>query len=520
MRPKKNGAEVCQNEYIKAMLVPYAERSLAKANRAEVEAHLTECQFCREEVRRLHDLMRPLSELAKSGFKPVYDAHPTHEQLFRYSVNDRQQSQEEQRNIRLHIFMCNDCSKEIQLIKQVEHDFEGISATDSSRWTIPPVLRNLLVSPSRTSVIVENALEEHIPNIERLRALMQKINLHLVGVVAAVILLMFICLSFITCGSGDDEPQAKVSPSPSASATVAQEVVPEEWVALPLGDFSPVKACTVLSSQNIAYRSSRGRLEVKSVDLEKAQVAVSKYSQGDNPPETTLALEDSSESSNYAQEQASTSEDSSGFTSEEPPTDSSYNSAAVEEQPAASTSRTLADNSPAAPPSSPSVSPAAQAAPAAVSPSVKTFSQPRVAVPARRAVVRPVYSAQPKVKAKVASRPRRAYDTAAYQPAPSPTSKVVPKNHPGDGPTPISASYIAGSNHPESTPRSSVAPSPAIIRPGSDVTVSSMRRHTPKTEYTAEATAVAEEPTPQNGNIVGGNTYDEADNVTNRDTIE
>ena len=502
------------------MLVPYAERSLAKANRAEVEAHLTECQFCREEVRRLHDLMRPLSELAKSGFKPVYDAHPTHEQLFRYSVGDRQQSKEEQRNIRLHIFMCGDCGKEIQLIKQVEHDFEGLSAEDSSRWTMPPVLRNLFASPSRTSVIVENALEERIPNIERLRAIMQKVNLHLVGVVAAIILLMFICLSFITCGSGDDEQQAKVSPSPSSSAVATKTAVKEEWVVLPLGDFSPVEACTVLSSQDIAYRSTRGRLEVKDVDLERAQAAVNKYREGYNLPESALALEDSSTQDSYAEEQPSVSEDNYDSASTETSSDPvDYNSAAVEEESNTNNYAVAADNGSAEEPSV-SVAVAPKSVQATTTRSHKTFSQPRVAVPAHRAVVRPVYSAQPKVKAKVASRPTRAYDTAAYQPAPSPVSKASKKVSPGDGPTPISASYVAGSNHPESTPRSAVAPSPAIIRPGSDVTVSSMRRHTSKTEHAAESTVAAEEHTSKNENMVGGNTYDDADSVTNRDTIE
>lgn|GEM_PF-3133135 len=520
MRPKKNSAEVCQNEYIKAMLVPYAERSLAKANRAEVEAHLTECQFCREEVRRLHDLMRPLSELAKSGFKPVYDAHPTHEQLFRYSFNDKRQSKEEQRNIRLHIFMCSDCSKEIQLIKQVEHDFEGLSAADSSRWTMPPVLRNLFASPSRTSVIVENALEERIPNIERLRAIMQKVNLHLVGVVAAIILLMFICLSFITCGSGDDEQQAKVSPSPSNSVAASEAKVKEEWVVLPLGDFSPVEACTVLSSQNIAYRSARGRLEVKNIDLEKAQAAVNKYREGYNLPESTLAMEDGSAQDNYVEEEPSASEDNYDSTSEETSANSDYSSNATEDEPNAERYTAVADNSSTESTSAAPVAIAPQSAAAPTHHSAKIFSQPRVAVPAHRAGVRPVYSAQPKVKAKVASRPTRAYDTAAYQPAPSPVSKASNKVAPGAGPTPISASYVAGSNHPESSPRSAVAPSPAIIRPGSDVTVSSMRRHASKTEYATDNAVAAEEIAPRNENVVGGNTYDDADSVTNRDTIE
>ncbi len=502
------------------MLVPYAERSLAKANRAEVEAHLTECQFCRDEVRRLHDLMRPLSELAKSGFKPVYDAHPTHEQLFLYSVNDRRQSKEEQRNIRLHIFMCSDCGKEIQLIKQVEHDFEGLSAADSSRWTMPPVLRNLFASPSRTSVIVENALEERIPNIERLRAIMQKVNLHLVGVVAAIILLMFICLSFITCGSGDDEQQAKVSPSPSSSATVAEATVKEEWVVLPLGDFSPVEACTVLSSQNIAYRSSRGRLEVKNIDLEKAQAAVNKYREGYNLPESTLAMEDSSAQDNYTEEQPSVSEESYDSASDETTAHPDYSETVAEGDSATDSYTAIADNSAAEPVSAAPVAIAPQSVAAPVHHSSKTFSQPRVAVPAHRAAVRPVYSAQPKVKAKVASRPTRAYDAAAYQPAPSPVSKAPKKNAPGAGPTPVSASYVAGSNHPESSPRAAVAPSPAIIRPGSDITVSSMRRHAHKTEYAADNAVAAEEITPRNENVVGGNTYDDADNVTNRDTIE
>ncbi len=502
------------------MLVPYAERSLAKANRVEVEAHLTECQFCREEVRRLHELMRPLSELAKSGYKPVDDAHPTHEQLFRYAVHDKQQSREERRNIRLHVFMCSDCSKEIQLIEQIEHDFTGYSAAESSRWTMPPVLRNLFSAPSRTSVIVENALEERIPNIERLRAIMQKVNLHLVGVVAAIILLIFICLSFITCGSGEDEQQAKVSPSPANSTAVTESVVKEKWVVLALGDFSPVEACTVLSSQNIAYRSSKGRLEVKDSDLEKAQAAVNKYREGYNLSENVLALEDGS-AQNNSSEESSVVEDNYAPVESEPSTDSISNSVAVEEESKVDASVAAVDNS--------SSGHSVAAAPHTVSSpvhrkaqnrKVQTFSQPRVAVPANRAAVRPVYSAQPQIKAKIASRPTRTYDTAAYQPAPSPVSKVYKKTGPSDGPTPISASYVAGSNHPESAPRSSVTPSPAIIRPGSDVTVSSMRRHTPKMEYNNENAVAAEDIPHKNENIVGGNTYDEADNVTNRDTIE
>lgn len=503
------------------MLVPYEERSLAKANRAEVDAHLKECQFCREEARRLHDLMRPLSELVKSGIKPIYDPHPTHEQLFRYASHDRSLSKEEQRNIRLHIFMCGDCNKEISLIEQVDHDFEGVSATDSSRWTMPPLLRNLFASPSRTSVIVENALEERIPNIERLRAIMQKVNLHLVGVIAAIILLLFICLSFITCGGGDDEQQAKAAPEPSATVAAAVSApVQEEWVALSLGDFSPVEACTVLSSQNITYRSSKGRLEVKSTDLEKAQAAVNKYRESYNLPESTLALEDSSnqddytESSSYSEDNSSSNNSDSDIQNYE----QSEESNPIEVEPYVPS----ADNSPASQPAvSQEPAPAPKAVSAPTRKAAQTFSQPRVAVPARRAAVRPVYSAQPKIKTKVASRPTRAYDTAAYQPAPSPVSKASQKAHPGAaGPTPISASYAAGTNHPESSPRSSVAPSPAIIRPGSDITVSSMRRHASKTENNNESVITAEEAPYGSENTISGNTYDDADSVTNRDTIE
>ena len=47
-----------------------------------------------------------------------------------------------------------------------------------------------------------------------------------------------------------------------------------------------------------------------------------------------------------------------------------------------------------------------------------------------------------------------------------------------------------------------------------------MRRHAHKTEYAADNAVAAEEITPRNENVVGGNTYDDADNVTNRDTIE
>ncbi|MGM9998254.1 MAG: zf-HC2 domain-containing protein [Candidatus Bruticola sp.] len=523
MKPRTLGAGPCNNKYIKSMLVPYAERTLAKSNRAEVEAHLNECPSCRDKVRRLRELMRPLSELAKSGFKPVYDAHPDHEQLFKYAYRDSRLDSSERKYIDLHVFMCEDCRREISLIEQVNADFDSSAPGDSFRWIMPPVLRDLFAPPNRTSAIVENALESRIPDNERLKAIMQKINLRLVGILAAIVLLIFICLSFITCGDSESEVSAEAIPSPNKVSTVASpEVKTENWTALPLDNFSPVEACELLNAQNIKYRSVRGRLEVLAADVDKAQAVLRQpvepepseaLASADYVPEVAETADNGNDSQAY---EASSDQSSEAYTgtndSDNTSTDDYAGGETVEPQSATTgVSDSAVEKSPE--PSAPK----RKAVP------VKKFSQPRVAAPQQRTAVRPVYSAQPRVKAKVASRPVRTYDAASYQPAPAPAAaiaKASPKANPGTDPTPISASYRYGNNSSDSSPRSLAAPTPQTIHPGVDVTVSSLPRRSAQTEDHNVETAASVGSSQGGDVIISGNTYDETDSVTSREEIE
>ncbi|MGM9992389.1 MAG: hypothetical protein ACI376_06025 [Candidatus Bruticola sp.] len=525
MKPRNLGAETCNNEHIKAMLVPYAERSLAKSNREEVDAHLVNCAICRDEVKRLRDMMRPLSELAKSGFKPVYDAHPDHERLFKYAFRDPSLSHSEYRDIDLHVFMCEDCRREISIIEQVSADFDSLVPADSYRWIMPPVLRNLFAPPSRTSAIVENALEKRIPNQERLRAIMQKINLRLVGILTAIVLLIFICLSFITCGDEEGEASAQNVPSPSKAPAVAvNKVKAENWTALPLNNSDPVEACELLSAKNIKYRSVRGRLEVLVDDLSRAQAAL-------QPPADSVSADEALASADYASEVANEAESVGTSQEEEYGSAPSSDYTAEESGPVTTANDVEADKDFVEPEAAPAsdfnsavASPPEPSAPKRQVVPVKQFSQPRVAAPQQRTAVRPVYSAQPRVKAKVASRPVRTYDAASYQPAPAQAAapvQTVQKTNLGADPTPISASYRHKATSADSARRSLVAPTPQTIHPDIDVTVSSLPRRSHKTEDTSSEITVSSADSSQGGDvIISGNTYDETDSVTSREEIE
>ena len=574
-RPKvvATSAVSCQNEYIRAMLVPYAERSLAKSNRAEVEAHVAECSSCRDELRRLQEVMRPLSELAKDGFKPVYDAHPSHEQLFNYSVKNPEQSKEERRGIHLHVLMCQSCQGELDLIAQVEHDFSNLSAGDSAKWIMPPVLRNLFShSKTRHSGVSEVKHAENIPWRDRLSALMQKINLRLGVVIVAILVTIFCCLYLVMCGGGDEEAENgnskaqvtaengksadRIGSNPGQKGSGAAPPGSKEaaknlrkvnsWSPVAIGTLELSKACELLDRLRIPYVLADDSLEVSSDDLERANAELKREQEGRSSDssgmgQNSAVAEDSAGQNDYREAQPQEGEASYNLGGENS-ADNNYaaetygeaypeqaevsysgQSGSSYEQPITSYQGGGGDSAEVSRPAD-TVSPKAEDAvrkpeedkPVNVNKrQVPIFSQPRVAIPAK----------------KRSNRPARTYIAPSYQETAKSATSTENTNTVSTGvaPAPISATYLSGNTYNDSKPKDMTPPSPAVIRPeaGEDII------HTWRTETrpavasddgqevpVADNAAGAEGEADDGQAVVGGNTYNDSDSIVNREVIE
>lgn len=535
MNPKTpNG---CKNYYIQAMLVPYAERSLAKNNRAEVEAHLKECRSCQEDARRLKELMRPLSELSKSGIRPVFDRHLSHEELFAYIMTPAALEDSLRREIRLHAFMCRGCRDELDMIAKVERDFADLAPSASADWRLPRTLNDILTAPKQDKAPL-NIEEVEIPWKERLLALVQKVNLRL-GIIVGIVLLLTFCGFFLIMCDSDEEREEK-----GGAAAAMDYSLKNSWAEVDLGGADLNSVCEAFKKEGYKYRLIDGRLQIASADAKPAlkKLEELRREQSASPAKEYTVIKDE------AGKEPSAEGEENDVSGADNANEAALNDAGVSEVSAAgadvdyydygdlggesnaesssgSASSSYADLNDVSP-----EEPVAYGGESVASEAVRAReadSQPSKTVSAVSVKKTPVKK-EPEVHTAQPSQPIRqesdhpvcTYRASVYkQPAgapperPSVSEAVVSSSEKTSGaPVPLSVPVIGANNEKEKP-----SPTPAVIRPESETTV---RINRPVLEPVTEAVEAAPPAADVSDFITGGNTYNDSDSVTNKDTVE
>ena len=512
----------CSNEYIRAMLVPFAERSLSKSNREEVAAHLEECRFCRDDVSRIKEVLRSLYEVSKNIKEPVYDEHPSHEKLFTFIMDSGSLSENEKKRVSMHAFFCRKCREELDMLRQADEDFKQLPSGESLNWILPSHLKNAL-RPAEVQLQSISAENIEIPRSERIFALLNKFDLRLGMIVGASALIIFCGLCFVMCDSDAEEPAEE-----QAAALSEKQ---NNWVDLDIGSLKNSQVCQSFNKENIKYRISEGRLQSPLSDAKRALDCIKDLqlrSSGSSAKEFTViedqASESVSENSEEPYEQNSETADSiselknniserSDSEKIEYPKDDyyDYGQVADDEPPAASES------------SYPKASEASsEAEKRSEAPAKKINASVVKAVTSKAKPADKEYSSvrtvQPSHPIKKTAVPVRTYKAAAYkQSAAEPERRsisepVVTSSVKSSGaPVPVSVPIVSKPSKKELPP-----PEPEIIRPASDASSLSEKS---MPEY-AEEGSVQVPKSQVSDFVTGGNTYNSDDSVTNRDIIE
>lgn len=530
----------CNNYYIQAMLAPYAERSLAKNNRAEVDAHLKECRFCQEDVRRLKELMHPLSELSRSGIRPVFDKHFTHDELFAYVMAPASLEDSLKRDIRIHSFMCRSCREELEMITKIERDFADLAPSASAEWRLPRTLNDILTAPKQEKASL-NIEDVEIPWKERLLALVQKINLRLGIIVGIVLLLTFCGFCLIMCDS-DEEREEKGG----AAAAFENSSDKGSWVDMDLGGVELDSVCEAFKKEGFKYRLNDGKLQIAVTDAKKAvrkveelrreqpvsparEYTVVKDEAGKEPSAEEEGARDASAADEGLSEVASN--DGAGEASAASGADADYydygdlggNSYEEGASGSASSSYAELNDVPAEEPVAYSGgSPASDAVRAQEAEAQASKTVSAVSVKKAPAKKEPeAHTSQPSQPIlRESNHPVCTYRASVYkQPAgapperPSVSEAVVSSSDKASGaPVPLSIPVIGGNNEKEKA-----SPTPAVIRPDSETTV---RINRPVLEPVSESEEAAPPAAEVSDFITGGNTYNDSDSVTNKDVVE
>jgi len=531
----------CNNYYIQAMLAPYAERSLAKNNRAEVDAHLKECRFCQEDVRRLKELMHPLSELSRSGIRPVFDKHFTHDELFAYVMAPASLEDRLKRDIRIHAFMCRNCREELEMITKIERDFDDLAPSASADWRLPRTLNDVLKAPKQEKGSL-NIEDVEIPWRERLLALVQKVNLRLGIIVGIVLLLTFCGFCMIMCDSDEEREE-----NGKTSAAVEDSSEKNSWIDVNLDGADLNSVCEVFKKEGLKYRLNDGKLQVvagadakkaveKVEELRREQSAspskeytVVKDEAGNEPSSEEEETKDVSAADEGASETALN--DGAGEASAVFGADADYydygdlggDSYAEGSSGSAPSSYAEFNDAPAEEPVAYSGgSPASEAVRAQEAEAQASKTVSAITVKKAPAKKEPeVHTSQPSQPIlQESNHPVCTYRASVYkQPAgapherPSVSEAVVSSSDKASGaPVPLSVPVIGGSNEKEKA-----APTPAVIRPDSETTV---RINRPVLEPVSESDEAAPPAAEVSDFITGGNTYNDSDSVTNKDVVE
>ncbi|MBQ7529201.1 zf-HC2 domain-containing protein [bacterium] len=514
VRTKVKAPDCCSNDYIRAMLVPYAERTLSRANRAEVDEHLQECPYCKEDVKRILGVLYPLAEISKEKSKPVFEDHPSHSDLYLYIINPEQLSEDNRRDVYLHSLLCAACREELGFIKQIDKDFLNLPPADSVAWTLPKELNKAIYPPvaSHVSDLEETSVEEtegEVYWLDRLLALLQKINLRLGIIVGVSLLIVFCGLYFVMCNSDNsDEVEKGELPVNSPLNYTADD---KDWSKLKLDNINLEKAKTTLDRAKIISRVSGNTLVVKHADYNKASRIIEKLVATERTRAKEIVvvkdeadkLPSGTENNEVAHSEVEELEtETVAKTEEQVEVFSAEKSNGYQSEP--ETKKVEEENS--------ILKPVYRAKPVKARPKAKA-----VAVNAKSNV-----SPAPKVEARKTdhitssvkeqtTKEKREESIVVETPA---VESVVTSNNPEGVPVPVSVPTVVT----DSSVASKVQPEPEVIHLNEDVNVQSERKPVINADEHVEINT-APTKAPQEF-TTGGNKYDSSDNIINKEIIE
>ncbi len=491
----------CDNQPIAEMLVPYVEGALVEAEKLQVADHLRHCPSCREETRRLREVILGVRGLFSRGYRPALSRHPSAEDMAGFALEPGTLAEKLRQDLSLHMLECEDCANEARLLKEMHKDLEGRVTPGDSPLLLPRALREEIERVCPNQGVPESVPEEEtLPLLERLAFLLSRFNwrpLLATGLAAIVLTVGFL---FATSGRGGDVAQKSVTaPGPSLAAPVvapaaavsASPQSPAE-VFLSVGPGGAEEAARALDREKIPYENRDGRLYLAPADLQRARQAVDQPSSDGMladaaaPPSSPAVEADGGQAAPKAEANAaqlrSTEEakeadlDQRPQPAAEPPAPAS---AASRPEPQAPAAR------PAPPPPAPVAArphaPAPRPAPPAPAPAAVRSQAPAP----RPAPAPPAVRPQPPAARATAPAPVHRPAPAAAAPVPRPTATTLRPAEASDAPPPPRVvamggeGYTKGRDYTEAVPQGEAevaAPTPALSagaqsRPGAPAAV-------------------------------------------------
>lgn len=266
----------CQNENVQAMLVPYVERVLAAANRAEVEEHLSQCAECRQRVELIRETLKAMSVLAREGYRPSLGRHPSSGLLFSYALERGLLSKAEIQHIQKHLSGCAACKSEVEALIDIDNGYQERIITVGTNDLVPALKRSRSASSSSSfecdAPVVPCATAK--PNFwDYWHQISYRINLPRAAAVGVVAMVLIYALSMTMCSDSEGSSPLEDIADKTADAisTLPSPSVSSISVILSVEEGQTEQLRYLLRSNDIPFEDTDGRIRVPADYASKAQ---------------------------------------------------------------------------------------------------------------------------------------------------------------------------------------------------------------------------------------------------------
>lgn len=269
----------CQNDNVQAMLVPYVERVLAAANRAEVEEHLNQCEECRKRVELIRETLKAMSVLAREGYRPLLERHPSAGLLFSYAAERSLLSKAEIQNVQKHLSSCPSCKAEVEALIDIEAGYQERIITVGTSDLVPALKRSHSASSSGSfecdAPVVPLPSVNPKPSFwDYWHQLSHRVNLPRAAAVGVVGLVLIYALSMTMCSS--EGPKSSPLEDIADKAADAISTLPSPSAAsisiiLSVEEGQTDRLRYLLSSNDIPFEDIDGKVRVPAEYASKAQ---------------------------------------------------------------------------------------------------------------------------------------------------------------------------------------------------------------------------------------------------------
>lgn len=264
----------CNNRKVQAMLVLFAEKSLAKANRVEVDEHLRECNVCREDLRVIRETLALVGDLNRANYAPPVSGHPEDYLLYEYAVAPSGLTEGERRDTGLHLLLCAECQAELAQIQLAEAQFGERVLAESSNRVLPCIVReSLAVACGLSANSVRQGSQASAKPAsawERAWSLAHKLNARFWGLVFVVLVLVGMGIWFAMDQTG--ETRDVVVPQPPVLVSTPS-LVPSQ-IILDVESDKIEKVCAALDKARIPYENENGKINVAATNFARAKEAL------------------------------------------------------------------------------------------------------------------------------------------------------------------------------------------------------------------------------------------------------